>query len=93
MFVLSIIEYATTIYSPQGKEVIRKLDDVQYNFTRKTMTGDTARNWAHGLQTLELRRRRNDMVILYKTIFNVIQVDRRMPSFRGSVKLLHEVSA
>lgn len=44
-----------------------------------------AKNVSVGLPTHSLRRRGNDLTMLYKIIFDLMQVDRKMLPFRGSV--------
>ena len=85
-YVVPLLEYCSPVWSPTCVTYIVKLEKVQKMFT-KSLKGledlpyrDRLR--AIELETLERRRLNADLVLLYKIIYNLVEID-----FHGSLEL------
>ena len=78
-YVRPILEYGTSVFSPHKKKSAVKLEKVQNSFTRKLLIrkegfvysaipSSTSRNKKFGLDSLAVRRRRNDLVMVHKIL-------------------------
>lgn len=95
-YIRPILEYGTSVYSPHKKILIRTLEKVQNDFTRKLMLRvhgfnysripiSSERNKFLGLRTLDLRRKRNDLILLFKILHGLVRIDKgKLFSFQVS---------
>lgn len=78
-YVRPILEYGTTVFNPPTKRSQARLEAVQNNFTRKlwvrlygydytSIPPSNVRNKIFNLSSLLLRRKRNDLLMIYKMI-------------------------
>jgi hypothetical protein len=78
-FVLPLVSYNTQVWNPYRLGLIRKLESVQRRFTKRIPAlrelDYPSRLSALGLQTLESRRFKSDLCLLYKIIFRMVEVD------------------
>ena len=78
-YVRPVLEYASSIWSPSYLYLIDKLERVQRRFTKRIPGLDqmsyTERLAALGMDSLEIRRLRADLILAYKIIFGLIDVD------------------
>ena len=97
IYVRSILESSTTVFSPYQEKDIAVLEKVQNYFTRRifrrceigasSMQSSEERNAAMGLKTLKQRREANDLLFLYKLISGKKSLSKRRPhffSFKGT---------
>lgn len=86
VFVRSILEYGTSVYSPYKQKSILRLEKVQSSFTRKLflrsmgfnyddIPRSSLRNEQLGLKSLRWRRMRNDLILIYKIIHGKAEVN------------------
>ena len=87
-YVRPIMEYGTTIFNPHKKSLINMIEKVQNNFTRKLMIrtvgfsnlsyqkmpSSNIRNKLYRLQPLYKRRRRNDLLMMYKILHSLCEL-------------------
>lgn len=93
-YVRPLLEYCTVVWSPSLKCDIHSIEKVQKKFTKRlsgcnSLTYTERRNKLN-LTTLELRRLYYDLVMCYKIVFNIVQLDfseffarNTYPSTRG----------
>lgn len=77
-YVRPILEYASSIWSPYHINEIKRVESVQRQFTMR-LYGLSKMNYADrltalGLETLERRRLRADIIYLYKILFGIVHV-------------------
>lgn len=75
IFVRPILEYNSSIWSPSSKQLIESLESVQRRFTKRiagmyNLTYHQRLNCL-GLESLELRRLRADLLLSYKILFGL----------------------
>ena len=79
-YVRPLLEYNTYIWSPTDVGSITKLERVQRRFTKRipsvTHLAYCDRLKTLGLESLELRRLRYDLIMLYKIVHNLADLDR-----------------
>ena len=79
-YVRPLLEYNTYVWSPTDIGSINKLERVQRRFTKRIPSvahlSYHDRLKALGLDSLELRRLRYDLVMMYKIIHNLVDLDR-----------------
>jgi len=75
-YILPILNYCTSVWSPSSIQDIERLESVQRSFTKKIpglFDMPYAMRLKHlGLPSLELRRLRNDLVLCYKILHNLV---------------------
>ena len=78
-YVRPLLEYASCMWSPHHIGLIRKIESVQWKFTKHL---HNCRNlnygaWLvkHGVDSLELRRLRFDLIYIYKVLFGLVDID------------------
>lgn len=79
VYVRPLVEYSSQIWSPHHKKYINDLESVQRRFTKR-LPGLQNLNYAQRLnvlklETLEIRRLRADLILLYKIFFGTIKTD------------------
>jgi hypothetical protein len=80
-YVRPILEYASNIWSPFVKSEVDKLESVQRAFTKRipalkfSTYGDRLK--LLNLESLELRRLRQDLVLTYKILFSKVDIDSK----------------
>jgi hypothetical protein len=81
-YVRPIMEYNTCTWSPHYKEDIDSLEAVQGSFTRRvcqrgniSYTSYTDRLTKLNLESLQTRRIKNDLILLYKMMNNLVDID------------------
>ena len=84
-YVRPIVEYNVSIWSPQLVTEIRLVESVQKSFTRKVCKKLNIKyeNYKHrldilGLETLEYRRTKLDLILLYKILNNFIDINSNL---------------
>ncbi len=80
-YVRPIMEYSTPVWSPYLRKDILKLEKAQNYFTRRVyvrgkheMVPHDKRNEILGLDSLELRRLKQDLIMVYKIIFHLVDI-------------------
>ena len=78
-YVRPLLEYATCIWSPQHVTAVRQIESVQRRFTKrlpglKHLSYDD-RLVVLGIEKLELRRLKQDLIMAYKILFGLLDVD------------------
>lgn len=78
-YVRPILEYASTVWNPTAVGLLCKLESVQRYFTRRIL-GFTGLNYKErnimlNMESLELRRLKADLVMTYKIIFGLVDVN------------------
>ena len=78
-YVRPLLEYATCVWSPHSVGLVKKIESVQRRFSKRFAC---CSNLAYcerltnlGLDRLELRRLRFDLIYVYKIIFGMIETD------------------
>ena len=81
-YVRPLVEYNTCSWSPSLKADIKDIESVQRNFTRKVcirsnigFSSYNERLNKLGMESLEVRRIKNDLVFLYKILHNYVDID------------------
>jgi hypothetical protein len=81
--VLPILEYASVVWNPIYSKDINSLETVQRRFTKRAqrLCGIEVESYAlrlkrWGLDSLELRRTKNDLVWVYKIIYGHVDINR-----------------
>ena len=78
-YVRPILEYASVIWNSNSVILLHKIESVQRMFTRRLRGLDGLsykdRNAALNLESLELRRLKADLIMAYKVIFGLIDLD------------------
>ena len=77
VYVLPILDYCSQVYSPHKLSDIRLLERIQRKFTKRILQGNLSYNERlrhFGLESLEMRRLKNDILLAYKIIHNQIPV-------------------
>lgn len=79
-YVRPLLEYNTYIWSPSDVGSITKIERVQRRFTKRIPSVSTLcyndRLKTLGLDSLEYRRLRYDLVMMYKIVHNLVDLDR-----------------
>ena len=104
-YVRPILEYGTTVFNPHKKKSIQSLEGVQNSFTRKlllrqghfdytTIPKFTERNAMLGLSSLASRRKRNDLLMVFKILNKLVRINNGLfilkpSSTRGSAVKLY----
>lgn len=105
-YVRPVLEYGTTVFSPHLKSSIQRLEAVQNGFTRKlwirlygydytTIPSASNRNKIFKISSLETRRKRNDLLMIFKMITELVAL--KLDEFytlqnsntRGSQRKIH----
>lgn len=84
-YVRPVLEYGTTVFSPKCKREISRLESVQNSFTRKlwirvhgcnyaNIPSALVRNKLLNLRTLAFRRKRYDLITIYKLINGMLDL-------------------
>ena len=81
-YIRSIIEYNSTIWNPDLKSDIRKIESIQTKFTRKLCQKLNIKfnSYLHrldilNLETLEKRRIKSDLILTYKFYNNLLDIE------------------
>ena len=78
-YVLPILDYCSPVWSPHNSDDIRSLESVQRTFTKRltNCSGLTNRERLDrvGLSTLEHRRLVAYLVLFYKLLYNLVDID------------------
>ena len=79
VYVRPMLEYASSVWSPCYVGLVEKLEAVQRNFTRR-IPGMESKSYSErlealNLESLELRRLKADLILVYKIIFGLVDVD------------------
>jgi len=81
-FVLPIVEYATTVWSPFLVRDIALVENVQKQFTRRVLKkcnidpmSYEERLLLYGMDTLELRRLKTDLILMYKMHHGIVDLN------------------
>jgi len=79
VYVRPLLEYSSPVWSPVYKTDILKLESVQRRFTKR-LNGCANLSYAERLklfnvETLELRRLKQDLITMYKVFHNLLDVD------------------
>ena len=76
VYVLPIIEYASSVWSPHLITDIRKVESVQRKFTKRlpgcSHLSYPDRRASLNLDSLVVRRLRHDLILTYKIVFGLI---------------------
>lgn len=77
-YVRPLLEYCTPVWSPQYKYLIEKIERVQRHFTKR-MQGLKNKTYTErlkltGIESLERRRLNYDLVLTYKILFGVVDL-------------------
>ena len=79
VYVRPLLEYASCVWSPYHASKITQIERVQRRFTKRLpgFADITYKDRLHILNTdsLELRRLRNDLLLTYKILFNLVDID------------------
>ena len=79
VYVRPLLEYASTVWSPYQIGDIDKLESVQRHFTKR-LQGMHSKSYSDrmkllGLESLEVRRLRADLLYTYKLLFGHVNID------------------
>jgi len=76
VYVRPIVEYATCVWSPYHVSKTKQIESVQRNFTKRlpgcALLSYKARLTRLGLESLEMRRLKYDLLYTYKIIFGLV---------------------
>jgi hypothetical protein len=76
VYVRPILEYASCVWSPHYIGDIQKIESVQRRFTKRLPGYDTldykSRLTKLGIESLEMRRLRQDLIFTYKIVFGLV---------------------
>jgi len=77
-YVRPLLEYASCVWSPSYCTVVRQIESVQRQFTKR-LSGCKQLNYKCRLarlsmDTLEFRRLHSDLVLVYKILFGVVDI-------------------
>jgi len=76
VFVRPVLEYASCVWSPHYISDIQKIESVQRRFTKRLPGYDTldykSRLTKLGIESLETRRLRQDLMLTYKIVFGLV---------------------
>ena len=79
-YIRPLLEYNTYIWSPADVDSINKLENVQRRFTKRIPSLSNQcykdRLSALGITTLEYRRLRFDLIMMYRIVHNLVDLDR-----------------
>ena len=102
IYVRSVLDYASIVYSPHFLYLIDLIENVQRNFTKR-LSGLSNMSYAErlivcNLEPLELRRIRTDMLFVYKLLNGIIKcnlieyvkISDNMHNTRGNSKKLEK---
>jgi hypothetical protein len=81
VYVRPLLEYATCIWSPQHITAVRQVESVQRHFTKR-LPGLNNMNYDDrlailGIEKLELRRLKQDLIMVYKILFGLVDIDAK----------------
>jgi hypothetical protein len=78
-YVRPLLEYATCIWSPQHVTAVRQVESVQRRFTKRLPglkhLSYESRLAVLGIEKLELRRLKQDLITAYKILFGLLDVN------------------
>jgi len=79
-YMLPVIEYASSVWSPHYAADIRKVERVQRKFTKRLL-GCSKLSYADRLarlklESLEVRRLRHDLILTYKILFGLTDMNQ-----------------
>ncbi|XGW34103.1 hypothetical protein V3C99_018132 [Haemonchus contortus] len=88
LYVRPMLEYGTCVFSPCSKSLVNRLERVQHSFTRKvfirslgftysSIPRGAIRNKILKLESLNVRRRRNDLHMVYKILHGLVDLELR----------------
>ena len=93
LYVRPILEYCSVAWNPSLLKDINALESVQRRFTKRLpgLTNLTyyQRLKALGMESLELRRLRCDLLFVYKLLFGIVKMDLSdffIPNFNGNLR-------
>lgn len=90
VYVRPLLEYNSSVWSPSLKNLIELLESVQRRFTKRIFglynLTYHQRLICLGLESLELRRLRADLLLVYKIVFGLI-LDLEMKTFFASTSV------
>ena len=76
VYVRPIVEYATCVWSPHHVSKMKQIESVQRNFTKRlpgcALLSYKARLLRLGLESLEMRRLKYDLLYTYKIVFGLV---------------------
>ena len=79
LYILPILNYVSPVWSPSSLCYILKIESIQRTFTKKLQGFDDLsykeRLQKSGLESLELMRLRADLILCYKILHGLIQID------------------
>jgi len=79
VYVRPVLEFDSPVWSPRFKRDIEKLESVQRHFSKRIKGLDTmdykSRLEQLNLESLELRRLKADLILTYKLVFGIIDMD------------------
>jgi hypothetical protein len=79
MYVWPMLEYACSVWSPHHIAHIRKIESVQRRFTKRFPSlaeyNYSSRFALLDLDSLELRRLRQDLILVYQIVFRLVYVN------------------
>lgn len=104
-YVRPLLEYGTAVFNPHKRKLVKKIESVQNSFTRKVMIRSLGfsydqipsskdRNIILGLETLEYRRKKNDLILFHKILYGKCDLslsplgEERDSTTRGSSRKL-----
>jgi len=78
LYVRPILEYSSPVWSPHNLQLIIRLKSVQRAFTKR-LRGYEGLSYKErlnkaGLQSLELRRKRTDLIVCYNILHNIVDI-------------------
>ena len=77
-----LLEYASCVWSPSQLHLIDKIESVQRRFTKKLSglynCSYEARLASLGIESLEKRRVKTDLIMYYRILHNLVDVDHRL---------------
>ena len=81
-YVRPLLEYASCIWSPFKLKLIDKIESVQRHFTKKLYglyNFSYENRLKHlGIESLELRRLKNDLIMYFKILHNLVNIDPKI---------------
>jgi len=79
VYVRPLLEYGSCVWSPHFKSDIDRIESVQRRFTKRLRflnnMSYSQRLMTLGLETLEVRRLHQDLLLTYKIVFGLINID------------------
>ena len=81
-YIRPIIEYCSPVWSPHQTMLIKSIENIQKRFTKKISNNSclsySSRLQLLGLDSLELRRLKHDLVICFKIMHNLVCIDKNL---------------